>query len=1339
MADDLERYQKRVAELEAENRQLQRQLAETQTTHQQTIQELQQVRQQLHNVQTRPSEQAWRLVLDHMPEAAFWKDRNSVYLGCNRQFSQAAGLDSPEEIIGKTDFDLPWKPEETKWFRQCDLQVMESDTPELGIIEPIRQADGRQSWLQTNKIPLHDAKGSVVGILGTFMEITARIEAENQLKQLNEELERRVDERTQELQTSQARLQRLATNLPGLIFQFRLAADGTRSFPYVSEGCRDIHELEPDDFLRCFDLVHDRDRDALEQAIQVSALTLSGFHHEHRIITPSGQLKWVQTIARPEHKPDDAIVWDGLIIEVSDRKQAEKEQRRLLSILEATPDIVGIWDAQGNHLYLNQAGQTLLEIAPEDLQQASIQFCHPAKTLKKIEAEALPTAIQTGMWQGESYLRSQSGRDFPVSQVILAHRDEDGNLEFLSSVMRDISDLKAAEQAVQESEVKYQQILDSITDMVLVKREKSHIVWANQAFRDYYGINQDLPNQINVGFDPPDYTKRYTRDDAHVFTSGQPIEIEEPVTRHDGEVRQFNTIKSAIRNSQGDIILTVGVSRDITDRKRAEERLRQQEAQYRQIFETVTDGLGILNLETGKLLEANPACYQMHGYSYQEFLTHSPETYVHPDSRHIYQQLMTAVQAGHTYSAHATNIHRDGTLIELDIKGIPFLYQGRPHALCILRDITQRLQLEAERKRQEQALHAIVKGTAAQTGEAFFQACVKHLALALGVRYALIAEVIDVGDHLLGRTVAFWNDTDLGDNFEYNLVGTPCANIVQTHAVCRYSHSVQKHFPDDKELANLNAESYVGIPILGPSDQFLGYISVINTEPMEAGVEMQVFILEIFAARVGAEIKRMQVEKALIASNQKIQQQAQREQLLNQIANQIRTSLNLDFIINTAVREIQAFLGVDRCHFAWYVETHDQTYWDVIAEVQAPHLPSFIGRYTATIFGSLTDRILDQQILRLDDIDTIHDAEVQRILTGLGNKSMLVLPVKAESGQVGIISCLHSQGIRPWLTDEVKLLKSVVAQLEIALNQADLLTQTEARAQELEVLLNQLQRAQSQLVQSEKMSSLGQMVAGVAHEINNPVNFIYGNLTHAKNYTHDLVHLIESYQYHYPQTPADIQAMMDEVELDFLKEDLPKLFQSMEVGTERIREIIKSLRLFSRLDEAEIKQVDLHDGLDSTLTILKTRLRAQHWRPDIQVVKDYGELPQIECHAGQLNQVFMNLLSNAVDALEERDQQRTWQQMEHEPSTIVIRTQFLSQLNQPAIAIAITDNGPGISQNASEYLFNPFFTTKPVGKGTGLGLSISYQIITETHSGTIGYDSVPGQGTTFTITLPIKQ
>ena len=235
------------------------------------------------------------------------------------------------------------------------------------------------------------------------------------------------------------------------------------------------------------------------------------------------------------------------------------------------------------------------------------------------------------------------------------------------------------------------------------------------------------------------------------------------------------------------------------------------------------------------------------------------------------------------------------------------------------------------------------------------------------------------------------------------------------------------------------------------------------------------------------------------------------------------------------------------------------------------------------------------------------------------------------------------------------------------------------------------------------MSSLGQLVAGVAHEINNPVSFIHGNIGHAKGYADDLMHLLDLYQSRYPQSPPEISQTIEAIDLEFLKEDLHKLFHSMQVGTDRIREIVKSLRTFSRLDEAEIKQVDLHDGIDSTLTILQTRLRSQDWRPEIQVIKDYAELPRIICYAGQLNQVFMNILSNAIDTLEERDRARFPSQMQQHPSTIIIQTRVVAQ----KIAIRITDNGPGMSETTKARLFDPFFTTKPVGKGTGLGLSIS--------------------------------
>ncbi|YAF93869.1 MAG: ATP-binding protein [Nodularia sp. CChRGM 3473] len=305
---------------------------------------------------------------------------------------------------------------------------------------------------------------------------------------------------------------------------------------------------------------------------------------------------------------------------------------------------------------------------------------------------------------------------------------------------------------------------------------------------------------------------------------------------------------------------------------------------------------------------------------------------------------------------------------------------------------------------------------------------------------------------------------------------------------------------------------------------------------------------------------------------------------------------------------------------------------------------------------------------------------------------------------------------------------------EEALRQSEI--QFRQQAQQLEETLKELQRTQTQMIQSEKMSSLGQLVAGVAHEINNPVNFIYGNITPANDYIHDLLKLISLYQEHYPQPVPAIQEEIEIIDLEFLMQDLPKLLSSMKMGAERIRQIVLSLRNFSRLDEAEYKAVDIHEGIDSTLLILENRLKGKPEHLGIEVIKEYGKLPLIECYAGQLNQVFMNILTNAIDALEERDQQRTWQQIKDSPSKIIIRTQML---NQHQIIIKISDNALGIPEKIKQLIFDPFFTTKPIGKGTGMGMSISYQIITKNHGGNLYYISYPGQGTEFVIEIPLKQ
>jgi PAS domain S-box-containing protein len=512
----------------------------------------------------------------------------------------------------------------------------------------------------------------------------------------------------------------------------------------------------------------------------------------------------------------------------------------------------------------------------------------------------------------------------------------------------------------------------------------------------------------------------------------------------------------------------------------------------------------------------------------------------------------------------------------------------------------------------------------------------------------------------------------------------------------------------------------------------------------QGNVQNIVIVAHDISDRKSDQWERRRAERELERSRQSYKDLVKREEMLNRrLASQIRNSLDLNTTIATAVNEVQDLLLIDLCNFFWHIPDTDPPEFQLVHFATSHRAMITTHHYPLSQLPKLGCRLLKQEVIQIQSIYTNSELDnVSRlILSDRGFTSQLLVPIKTRSQKLGVIVAAHCQGSRPWIADEVELLQAVANQLAIAIDQAELFDSAQANAAaakaqalKLKNAIDDLQRTQSQLIQTEKMSSLGQLVAGVAHEINNPVNFIYGNLNYTNRFVQSLLGLIELYHQSYPEPTPEITSFLEEIDFEFLQEDLPKMLTSMKIGAERIRQIVLSLRNFSRTDQEGRKPFNVHEGLDSTLLILQNRFKAYGDRPAINLTKHYGDIPLVNAYAGQLNQVFMNILSNAIDAIEGLNQKDV-------ASEISIMTEFqpsTSDNQEPMVVVRIVDNGQGIPENILKKLFDPFFTTKPVGKGTGLGLSISYQIVVEKHQGRLECFSTIGQGTEFRIAIPIS-
>ena len=1034
-------------------------------------------------------------------------------------------------------------------------------------------------------------------------------------------------------------------------------------------------------------------QDRLRQSFERVFQTGEPSYYETSGTGANGTTSWYTSRVGAIQHEGQVVAVMVICTDITERKQAEEllhlREQEFRALVENSPDLIVRFDRQLRHVYVNPSVERSTGIPKQTFLGKRNQDLGMSPELVAYWQAALLDVLATGLERLIEFdFPTPDGIKFYQSRIV-PEFTQDGSIGFLLSVTRDITQRKHTEDVLQQWAFREQalnQVVQAIRHSLDLETIFSTAVEeiGNLLPVDRVVIVQYLPEQklwLNVA----DYR---ASPDLPVALG---LEIPD----------EGNLIAARLKRSE--------VVR-IDDASRCDDEINRYFAQ------TFPGAWFLVPLHFGSTVWGTLSLVvENRPYPWQE-----PEVEL---TLAVAEQLAIAIQQAE------------------------LLHQSRTTTLIAQEQATKLTNEIIERKRTEEALRSLYKVSTARKLR-FDQRLQGLLALGrrqFGLEMGALGRVENNLYEVVAAQVPPKSNFPLTKGNIWSLEHTYCGVTLAAKEPVAFESAGTSRWCNLLAYSSSRLESYIGMPVTVGGSVYgtLSFFSLkVRQKPFTVGDKE---LLKLMAQWLGAEIERQQTEEGVRESEAKFRELAQKEALLNQLASQIRRSLDLNTILETAVHEIRNLLQIDRCFFLWYRPDAATPVWEVVTEAKTSMFPSLIGHgIPLTTFGPLTVRIFNKEITRVESAKTLTDPLERKLFFSIGYTALLALPIHTTSGEIGVVSCGHSSGSRPWRDSEVELLQAVADQIAIAIDQAQLLHQShtatdkaQEQAAKLEKALGELRETQTQLVQSEKMSSLGQLVAGIAHEINNPVSFIYGNLSYVKQYAEDLLTLVQRYQEHYPHS-AEIQSLAEEIDLDFIREDLPKILTSMRIGTERISQIVLSLRNFSRIDEAERKWVDIHSGLDNTLLILAHRLKARQPEcTDIQVIKDYGNLPNVQCYPGQLNQVFMNILSNAIEAIDEYNKERFLEDIRKHPNTIWICTQVLPDSNQ--VVVLIGDNGPGMTQEVSQRLFEPFFTTKPVGSGTGLGLSISYQIVVEKHRGQMQCISAPGCGTAFLIYLPIRQ
>jgi PAS domain S-box-containing protein len=935
-----------------------------------------------------------------------------------------------------------------------------------------------------------------------------------------------------------------------------------------------------------------------------------------------------------------------------------------------------------------------------------------------------------------------------------------------------------------------QAAFDASTDWIFVKDRKFRYLLANRAYANALGlVAEDIvgKDDLEIGFSADVVFGNEAqglngfRASSAAAMAGATVHQQEVAVTTNGTRYIMDVKKTPLRHADGEIYAVLGIARDVTDQVQAETRLRL----FEQAIAASTIGIVLADAQQPDLpaTYVNPAFETYTGYSSAEVIGQNFRFLQGSDTNQPeLDRLRAALKAGKSSTITLRNYRKDGSLFwnELTVSPIFDAQQRITHFVGFQQDVSDRKAAEVALSKSETKFRRLVEdandvitvwtlnGIVTYLSPKFVEFSGYETTEFVGKSFTPLIHPDDLPAVLrFNQEVA-----DTGQkrsNFEFRRINKSGQVRWVTLSITPVKHAngqvvgfqgILRDVTERKtaeaalslsqqRLAALIQQAPIGIIEWTPTGRVKSWNTAAENifgfsaaaalgQPFEFIVpeNSKQHITEIFANSLTQQGDTCSINDNITQTGQIINCEWHNRPLL--LTNQ------------TAAHEVIGLLSMvidvtDRKRNEAQLKQQEQTLRAIIDNaacwiwmINPQGKLQLVNRRFSEDVG-----VPEPVLLAADHYQEVLDLEAQKLFIVSDQVALnSAQPVQSNELMQLADGQLHAmEVVKTQIQDDtgqvvgmIGIAVDVTKQKQIEADLRDREQLLHQQAEDLFTTLKELQRTQAQLVQSEKMSSLGQLVAGVAHEINNPVSFIYGNLTYLAEHTQDLLSLVQTYQQTYPDPNAALATKIAAIDLNFILQDLPRLLGSMKIGAERIQEIVLSLRTFSRLDEADYKEADIHQGIDSALLILQHRLKAQEQRPAVQITKAYGDLPLVYCYAGQLNQVFMNILVNAIDALEE-----DWAtEQRQQRSTLDLQITISTAIKNDVVVIRIADNGSGVTEEVQHQLFNPFFTTKPIGKGTGMGLSVSYQIITENHKGSLECFSTLGQGAEFVITIPLQ-